>query len=208
MPRKKSSGYFIDGEFIAIGSDLDRQLKQERAERAPSKTELKAQSTELQKLGVQLCDLPRNRWEPLDLPARLADALDHLAQITDFEAQRRQRQFVGKLMRKLDASEIEAIRALLERERLGSRTTTENLHQVETWRTRLLHDDDAMTEWARQFPQSDLARIRALIRQARRDAKTGEAPAGTSPGSGAPRQGRSYRELFKLLRDALGAPAA
>jgi ribosome-associated protein len=207
MPRKKSSGYFIDGEFIAIGSDLDRQLKQERASRAPSKTELKARSTELQKIGVQLCDLPRDRWDRLDLPVRLADALDHLAQITDFEAQRRQRQFVGKLMRKLNADEIEAIRALLERERLGTTLAAENLHQIETWRTRLLQDDDAMTDWARQFPQSELARIRGLVRQARKEANQAEASDETSPGNGAQRQGRSYRELFKLLRDALATTA-
>lgn len=207
MPRKKSSGYFIDGEFVARGSDLDRQFEQERAARAPSKTALKAQSTELQTLGVALCDLPRGRWEALELPTRLTDALDQLARIGDFQAQRRQRQLVGKLMRRLGADEVAAIRALLEHERSGGALATQNLHQIEGWRARLLRHDDAVTEWASQFPQTDLARIRTLIRQARKEAERAEAAAPAAAPGDAPRQGRSYRELFKLLRDALANPA-
>lgn len=208
MPRKKSSGYFIDGEFVARGSELDRQLERERAERAPSKTELKAQSAELQKIGVALCDLPRSRWEPLELPTRLTDALEQLARITDFQARRRQQQLVGKLMRKLDADEVDAIRELLERERSGGALEAANLHRIEDWRARLLRHDDAMTEWARQFPYTELARIRTLIRQARKEAERTESGTAAATRGDAPRQGRSYRELFKLLRDALEAPAA
>ena len=85
MSRKPKKGYFVRGQFVAEGSELDEELKREQREGGPSKTELKAQSAELQDLGEQLLTLRAGLFEPLDLPARLVDALDELRRITNFE---------------------------------------------------------------------------------------------------------------------------
>jgi ribosome-associated protein len=52
----------------------------------------------------------------LTLPDWLEEAIVEARRLTSFGAQRRQAQFVGKLMRKLDEEPLAAIRKELERE--------------------------------------------------------------------------------------------
>ncbi|MDO5086627.1 MAG: ribosome biogenesis factor YjgA [Comamonadaceae bacterium] len=207
MSRKSRKGYFVRGQFVAEGSELDQELKRELKGDAPSKTELKAQSAELQALGEALLTLRPALREPLALPARLLDALEELARITDFEGKRRQSQYVGKLMRQLDEEEVAAIRAALEVQRQCAAQDTLLLHAAEDWRARLVADDAAAHEWMNQFPGTDAQQLRALIRQARKDMPPASRDA-QSKGQ-APRQSRAWRELFQLLRAALAdaAPA-
>lgn len=202
MPRKPRKGYFVRGQFVAEGSELDEEIKREQRGDSPSKTELKAQSAELQALGEQLLQLRPALLEPLALPARLLDALQELARISNFEGQRRQRQYVGKLMRLLDAGQIDAIRTALHTQRKGSAADTLLLHTAEHWRERLLASDTALAEWVTMHPGTNVQQLRALLRQARKDALAAGSPAQGA----APRQGRAFRELFQLLRTAL-APA-
>ena len=58
----------------------------------------------------------------MDLPDRLVDALGEAKRITNFEGKRRQMQYVGKLMRKLDPESWQAARSPLEEQRNGSAT--------------------------------------------------------------------------------------
>jgi ribosome-associated protein len=188
---------------VAEGSELDLQLREEQRGDGPSKTELKAHSTELQDLGEQLLTLRADLKDPLDLPTRLMDALAELARITSFEGRRRQAQFVGKQMRLLNEDQIAAIRAALEVQRKGSAKDTLRLHAAERWRDRLIAEDTAVGAWATQFPDTDLQQLRALVRQARKDAPpANQAEVDQSKGQ-VQRHGRAYRELFQLVRDAL-----
>jgi len=204
MSRKPKKGYFVRGKFVAEGSEMDEELQREMRGDGPSKTELKVQSTELQTLGEQLLDLRADLFAPLDLPTKLVDALDELRRITNFEGRRRQAQFVGKQMRLLDNAQIAAVREALEVQRKGSAKDTLRLHAAENWRDRLIAEDAAVNAWVSQFPSTDVQQLRALVRQARKDAPSaGVAQAAESKGQ-APRQSRAYRELFQLVRDALG----
>jgi ribosome-associated protein len=199
MSRKPKKGYFVKGQFVAAGSELDQELQRElRGGDEPTKTELKAQSTELQDLGEALLKLRGDLRARLDLPERLEQALEELSRITNFEGKRRQSQFVGKLMRKLDEDEVQAIREALELQRQGANADAAALHAAEHWRERLVADDAAVTEWLSQFPATDTQQLRALVRQARKDHVASDARA-VSEGK-APRQGRAYRELFQLVR--------
>ncbi len=203
MSRKPKKGYFVRGEFVAAGSELDRELQREqRGGEGPSKTELKAISSELQQLGGQLIGLRADLLASAALPDKLVDALAHARTITDFEGRRRQIQFVGKLMRRLDADTLAAARAALEAQRTPSAEATQALHRAETWRDRLLADDAAMSEWIALHPDTDVQALRTLVRQARRDAQPDPHP------GEALRHGRSYREIFKLVKDRLGGAMA
>jgi ribosome-associated protein len=201
MSRKPQKGYFVRGQFVAEGSELHEQLQREQRGDGPSKTELKAQSAELQALGEQLLELRPALRDPLALPAALMDALGQLKNITNFEGRRRQSQYVGKLMRKLDDAQIDAIRAALDVQAKGSAQDTLRLHAAEQWRERLLAGDDALGDWAAQFPGADMQPLRALVRQARKDIKAG-------PPGVAPRQSKAYREVFQFVREWLGAQGA
>ena len=204
MPRKFKKGYYVRGHFVADGSELDQELKRElKGGDEPSKTDLKAQSSELQGLGEELLGLRRDLFEALDLPSKLLEALEELKRITNFEGRRRQSQFVGKLMRKLEDETVEAIRAALEAQRKGSAKDTLLLHSAEDWRERLVKDDTAFAAWIEQFPQTDSQQLRALVRQIRKDAPpAAEENAAESKGL-APRKSRAWRELFQLVREQL-----
>ena len=198
MSRKPKKGYFVRGEFVAEGSELDLQLKAElRGTADASRTDLKRESTELQKLGEALLTLRADLLERIGLSEKLQDALVEANRITNFEGKRRQMQFIGKLMRPLDT---EPIRAAIDEQKNGSAQLTLALHLAEQWRDKLIASDDALGDWLAEHPDTDAQQLRALVRQARKDAKP------EKPGE-APRHGKSYREIFQLVREAL-APEA
>ncbi|HUQ50744.1 MAG TPA: ribosome biogenesis factor YjgA [Gammaproteobacteria bacterium] len=76
----------------------------------------KRASHEITKLGQELVELRPERRTRLALPDWLEDAIVEARRLTSHGAQRRQAQFIGKLMRKLDEDSIAAIRKELERD--------------------------------------------------------------------------------------------
>jgi ribosome-associated protein len=201
MSRKPKKGYFVRGQFVAEGSELDLELKAElKGTTEASRTDLKRESTELQKLGEALLTLRADLMEGLALPEKLSDAVAEAKRITNFEGKRRQMQFIGKLMRGLDEEVRATIREALEVQQKGSARDAEALHEAEKWRDDLVARDAALEEWIAQHPQTDIQQLRALIRQARKDVQ----PDKESISKGlAPRRGRAHREIFQLVRAEL-----
>jgi ribosome-associated protein len=200
MSRKPKKGYFVKGHFVAEGSELDLELRAEQTGGLPSRTELKKESTELQKVGEALLTLRADLFERLDLPEGLVNALDELKRITNFEGRRRQLQYVGKLMRQLEPETLQSVRDALEEQRSGSAQQTLALHVAEKWRDDLIANDDALQAWLKAHPDTDAQQLRALIRQARKDS----APTQDEVSRGlAPRRGRAFREIFQIVRDQL-----
>jgi ribosome-associated protein len=153
----------------------------------PSKTQLKQQMLELQRLGLALTELPAHALGGIALPERLLDAIVEFKRTRSHEGRRRQLQFIGKLMRGVDA---EPLRAAVDAHTLGSAADAMRLHEAERWRLELVRDDEALARWTRGFPDSDVQQLRSLVRAARRDEAL---PAGQ-------RHGRGWRELFLFIR--------
>ena len=82
-------------------------------ETVPSKSQRKKEVHALQDLGVELVALSDERLAALELPERLRDAVLEARHITAREARRRQLQYIGKLMRQVDAEPIRAALAAL-----------------------------------------------------------------------------------------------
>jgi len=199
MSRKLKKGYFVKGQFVAEGSALDLEYKRElKGTDEASRTDLKRESTELQKLGEDLLTLRTELITKLDLPDKLVEGVAEAKRITNFEGKRRQMQFIGKQMRMLTPEKHAEIRAALEEQHMPSAQETLILHQAEQWRDRLIADDDAVGQWITLSPDTDSQQLRALVRQARKDAKP------EKPGA-ALRHGRAYRDIFQLVREALTA---
>ncbi|MGI4776753.1 MAG: ribosome biogenesis factor YjgA [Janthinobacterium lividum] len=199
MSRKPKKGYYVRGEFVAEGSELDLELKRElKGTDESSKTDLKRESTELQKIGEDLLTLRAGLFDKLPLSEKLVDAVVEARRITNFEGKRRQMQFIGKLMRLLDPETLDLVRAALDEQHSAPAAETASLHEAERWRDRLIAEDDAFGVWIEAYPATDSQQLRALIRQARKDIKAGK------PGE-APRQGKAYREVFQLVRAQLSA---
>ena len=200
MAGKFVKGYYVKGQFVAEGSELDIELKKElKGTDAQSRTDQKKESLELQKLGEDLLTLSAGLMDKLDLSEKLKDTVIEAKRITNFEGKRRQMQFIGKLMRLLDEGQIAAIRDALNEQLSGSVADIQALHQAQTWRDRLIAPDDssdAFQQWVTQNPATDSQQLRALIRQARKDAKP------ETPGQ-AVRHGRAFREIFQLVKEQL-----
>jgi len=199
MSRKLKKGYFVRGELVAEGSERDLELKAElKGTTDQSRTDLKRESTELQKLGEELLTLRADLLARLALSEKFKDAITDAKRITNFEGKRRQMQFIGKLMRQLEPDVLSGVRAAVDEQANGSAADNLVLHQCEIWRDRLIADEDAAAQWITQNPRTDIQQLRALIRQARKDAVP------EKPGA-AVRHGRAYRDIFQLVREALTA---
>ncbi|MDH4188922.1 MAG: DUF615 domain-containing protein [Betaproteobacteria bacterium] len=154
-----------------------------------SKTRRKQAMHELQSLGAALLELPPAQLANLALPEKLALALREARSMTRHEARRRQIQYIGRLMREVDA---EPIRARLATIRGHSAEATAQQRRLEQWRTRLVEDDGALTEFVSEFPRADAQALRTLVRNARKEHNEGRPP-------------RAFRELFRALREAATA---
>lgn len=198
MSRKLKKGYFVRGEFVAEGSERDIELKAElKGTTEQSRTDLKRESTELQKLGEALLTLRTDLLVRLALSEKFKDAIADAKRITNFEGKRRQMQFIGKLMRQLEPDVLDSVKKALDEQANGSAAENLALHQCELWRDRLIAEDDAFAQWINAHAGTDTQQLRALIRQARKDAIP------EKPGA-AVRHGRAYREIFQLVREQFG----
>ena len=154
----------------------------------PSKSELKRQVRALQDLGDELVALPVVEFDALDLPDDLREAVATARRITAHGARVRQRLYIGKLLRHIDAEPIRAAlagRAELDRQRVRRE------HAIEQWRERLLADDGtAWTELGALVEGRHLQQLRSLARQARAERDAARPPA-------------AARQLFRRLRELL-----
>jgi ribosome-associated protein len=157
-----------------------------------SKTKRKQEMLALTGMGAELVELSEAQIRGLDLAENLKLAILEAKRITSHGARRRQIQYIGKLMRSAD---LEPIRELLDSLEGNSARAAAHHQRLETWRERLLADDEALTEFAAAHPGADLQALRALLRNARKEAKEGKPP-------------RAYRELFRFIKDADARPPA
>jgi ribosome-associated protein len=156
----------------------------------PSKTKIKKQMHQLRDLGKELAKLSNDQVMQLDIPESLRDAIIEAGKINKFGAQRRQIQYIGKLMREVDPAPIIA---KLDSWQGKSQRYTAYMHLLERWRDRLMDDDNVLTELLADHPEADAQRLRALIRNAQNEIKNGKQP-------------KSYREIFRLLREIIPEP--
>ncbi|HVC37272.1 MAG TPA: ribosome biogenesis factor YjgA [Gammaproteobacteria bacterium] len=150
----------------------------------PSRSQEKREAEALQKLGEELISLPKKQLDVLPLPDSLRDAIEQARRITSHGALKRQRQYVGRLMRDIDP---QPLRSKLDELRSTDKVGKAHFHQNERWRNRLIMEGDAaLAEFLAQHPQADRQHLRRLMRDAASDAIAGRAP-------------RHARELFRYI---------
>lgn len=153
----------------------------------PSKSELKRRVEALQKAGESLIDLPAAQLAKMPLPDELRSAVKEAAKIRNKHAGfKRQRQYIGKLMREVDAEPI--LEALNDLESTH-RTETSRFHEIEYWRDTLLGDGgaEALTELLGKHPGVDVQLLRRQVAKAKRERELG-------------RSRHEQRDLFAMLR--------
>lgn len=150
-----------------------------------SRTEMKNDMEELQKLGEELVGLKASVLDKFPLSEELSDAIKD-AQRFKNEARRRQLQYIGKLMRTEDP---EPLQAALDKIRNKHSQVTAVLHKLEQLRDRIVESgDSAIDEAMELYPQADRQRLRQLARQASKEKKAGKTA-------------KSAREIFQILKE-------
>jgi ribosome-associated protein len=153
----------------------------------PSKTQRKHEAHARQDIGERLVELSVERLAALHLPEDLRRAVLEAKRLRAHGARRRQMQYLGKLMRRV---EVEPILAQLEAITQGAQIDAARLHAVERWRERLLTDDDALAQFLKDYPHTQSQPLRTLIRNAHKEQAEQQPP-------------KSSRALFRALRDIL-----
>ena len=96
----------------------------------------------LQSLGKNLTELNASQLKDVPTSASLDEAITLYNNIHKKEGKRRQLQYIGKLMRNEDS---EAIQAAIEKFDTDSVAYAQALHELESWRDRLIGPDSQAT---------------------------------------------------------------
>jgi ribosome-associated protein len=152
-----------------------------------SKTQRKRQMKELQDVGAELVKLSPEQLSRIGMPENLREAVLACKRFSKHEAVRRQMQYIGRIMRDLDAGPIaEQVAAL----KAPSRRQAALLHVAERWRADLLADPESMARLVKEFPEADPHRLRELVEAASEERRESRPP-------------KHFRELFHVLNALL-----
>lgn len=154
-----------------------------------SKSQLKREAHALQALGEALLAHTPASLRAAGLPDTLYDAVTKAQGIHQRSARKRQLQFIGKLMRGLDPTPIQAT---LDRLVTPDSAETAHLHRLENWRERLIEEGDpALSALLEGQPHLDRQHLRRLVRDAHSERQKQTRPT------------RHARALFRYLRDTI-----
>lgn len=163
-------------------------------EEGPSKSERKRRSDDLQVLGESLIELPQEELDALPLPDNLRDAVELARRITAHGGLYRQKQYIGKLMRKIDTAPIQAA---MDGRRARERADAMRFRRIEQWRDRIVREgkpalDQFVAELGDRLEPKTRTELATLADQAAREHREKLPP-------------RASRELFRKLREAMPA---
>ena len=149
-----------------------------------SKSEIKRDAEDLKQLGEKLVNLTKANLTKVPLDDSLKDAIE-LAQRLQKEARRRQLQYIGKLLRSIDA---EPIREALEKIENKHNQQQAMLHKLEILRDELVTKGDAaLTDLLNEHPSADRQQLRNLIRAAQKEKEQNKLS-------------KAYREIYQILK--------
>lgn len=149
-----------------------------------SKSEIKRDAEDLKQLGEKLVNLTKANLTKVPLDDSLKDAIG-LAQRLQKEARRRQLQYIGKLLRSIDA---EPIREALEKIENKHNQQQAMLHKLEILRDELVvKGDAALTDLLNEHPSADRQQLRNLIRAAQKEKEQNK-------------PSKAYREIYQILK--------
>ncbi|MFA6009279.1 MAG: ribosome biogenesis factor YjgA [Desulfobacteraceae bacterium] len=138
-----------------------------------SRTRVKNEDRELQKLGEKLLTLSNDQLNGIDIPQELIDAVVDARRFGVREARHRQIQYIGTLMRAIDPAPVIRAFELIE---AGVSVKRKKVSLAATWLNSLIEGNDSVVEEiTAQCPQADRQKLRQLTRNARKAANSPEA---------------------------------
>ncbi len=153
-----------------------------------SRTQVKKEVEELQKLGERLISLSKAQLLSIDIPQELIDTVLLSKTITTNKAKRRQKQYIGTLMREIDIEPIlKALRNLDD----GLPVGNTNSGEVKDLLKKLVDGDDSSIEIiVDKHPKSDRQKLRQLVRNARKEKRAAKSK-------------KAYKSLQNYIRELI-----
>ena len=128
-------------------------------EHLKSKTQLKKEADDVQTLGVEIAQLPKQKITSLSLPDDAKEAIIFYQNIKKNSAKRRQAQYIGKILRGLDLSQVnEELNVIKNISKLRIKLE----HEAERWREKLILSPAALDEFINQY-QPDISNLNQTI---------------------------------------------
>jgi ribosome-associated protein len=139
-----------------------------------SKTQKKREAEGLQKLGEKLVKLSNQQLEDIDMPEEIREAVEFAGTLKSHGARRRQMQYIGTLMRKIDPGTIqEAIGDIEE----GGYRKAQAFKETEKWRDELIAGNKGLMEdILDKYPAADRQQLSQLIRNAIKEKEKNKPP--------------------------------
>ncbi|WP_340679697.1 ribosome biogenesis factor YjgA [Paraglaciecola sp.] len=169
--------------------DVETDFALEVESDVQSKTQLKNQMLDLQKLGESLIALSPTELAKIPMDEILLDAVMLARRITGKkEGFRRQLQLIGKIMRHRDTVAIEQAIGVI---KSAHQTSSAAFHKIEVLRDNVINGNDEKVEKAIvQHPLLDRQKLRQFARQAQKQQAENKPP-------------KAARELFRYLQQTI-----
>ncbi|WP_238696217.1 ribosome biogenesis factor YjgA [Thiomicrorhabdus sediminis] len=141
----------------------------------------------MQDLGESIAELTESQIKKLQLPKTFTDAVLLLKTMDKGPALKRQKAYLGKILRQ-DEDLIVEIKEKLAEIEAKRKQQNAHFHKLEQWRDRLIGEGDAaLHEFMEHYPQADRQQLRQWMRNAVKEQQQGKPP-------------KAAREMFKYLR--------
>lgn len=152
-----------------------------------SRTDIKKAAQAVTDLGEQVSQMTETEIKKLQLPTAFTDAILLLKRMDKGPALKRQKLYIGKMLRQDEPLIVEIKEKLAEIE-AKKKQQNAHFHKLEKWRDRMLEEgDDALHEFLQMYPHADRQQLRQWIRNAQKEQKENKPP-------------KSAREIFKYLK--------
>lgn len=149
-----------------------------------SRTEKKNEAEDLQKLGRKLAKLSDAVLNDMQLPEQLHDAVKFIRTIKSNRALKRQMQYIGTIMRRIDPTPIQEAIDQIEQ---GSHHKAAEFKEIEIWRDELINGNKTLIEEIlKECPDADRQQLSQLVRNAVKEKASNKPP-------------KAYRILFRYL---------
>ena len=148
--------------------DIERDDTLDEAENSISKSQQKRNMLALQSVGEELVLLSMEVIAKLDLPDELRDAVVDAKRIPNSKhgGNKRQMQYIGRLMREVDPAPI---LAQLQALNAPNQKQTAQHHLAERWRERMLADATSVAAFVREFPEAEQGMLERYLAAAKDD---------------------------------------
>lgn len=141
----------------------------EETEVFESRTQIKLSAQAVSDLGEELAFMKPSELAQFNFPDAIEEAMALLRRLKKGPAYKRQKAYLGKLLRE-DEAVLQHIREVQNALTLEGRQEKQRLKQFEQWRERLIEEgDEALADLLSHHPEADRQQLRQLMRQAKDD---------------------------------------